>query len=137
MLTRLTPKTPTDSVGLWLVRTFQGHCRSFSGDSPMMPGIRYAYDTRGNRVSMDRTDDGVSRYQYDEISQLVKAELADGDLQVYTFDPVGNRMTLTDRRGVQAYSYDDADQLQQIESTFNPAEPEDTKEDRGRSRVVA
>jgi len=75
---------------------------------------------------MDRTDDGISQYQYDEISQLVKAELADGDVQTYTFDPVGNRLSLTDRRGVQAYSYDAADQLKQIESTFNPQEPDTT-----------
>ena len=75
---------------------------------------------------MDRTDDGISQYQYDEISQLVKAELADGDVQTYTFDPVGNRMSLTDRRGVQAYSYDAADQIQKIESTFNPMEPDNS-----------
>jgi RHS repeat-associated protein len=99
---------------------------SILSDGSKLPGIRYAYDLRGNRVSMDRTDDGVSRYQYDEISQLIKAELADGDVQTYTFDPVGNRLTLTDRRGVQAYSYDAADQLLQIESTFNPQEPDTT-----------
>jgi RHS repeat-associated protein len=37
------------------------------------------------------------------------------------------KLVLTDRRGVQAYSYDAADQLLQIESTFNPFAPADTQ----------
>jgi RHS repeat-associated protein len=47
-----------------------------------------------------------------------------GDFQTYTFDPVGNRMSLRYSRGTQLYSYDEADELLEVESDFNPEEPE-------------
>jgi RHS repeat-associated protein len=92
-------------------------------DPKSIPAIHYTYDPRGNRLTMDRSDLGPSAYSYDEISQLLTAKLPDGDLQTYSFDAVGNRLSLHDRRGTQAYSYDAADQLLDVESDFNPEEP--------------
>ena len=85
-----------------------------------VPAIGYTYDLRDNRLTMDRSDSGINRYQYDAISQLTKAELPWGDTQEYTYDPVGNRLEMKDKRGVQWYKYDDGDELLEIESTFNP-----------------
>jgi len=73
---------------------------------------------------MDRSDVGLATYTYDEISQLLTAALPDGDFQTYTFDAVGNRLSLKDQRGLQAYSYDEADELLEVESDFNPSEPD-------------
>jgi RHS repeat-associated protein len=69
---------------------------------------------------MDRSDSGINKYQYDAISQLTKAELPWGDTQEYTYDQVGNRLEMKDKRGIQWYKYDYGDQLLEIESTFNP-----------------
>ena len=82
--------------------------------------IWYWYDLRDNSLTMDRSDSGINRYQYDAISQLTKAELPWGDTQEYTYDPVGNRLEMKDRRGIQWYKYDDGDELLEVESTFNP-----------------
>jgi len=92
-------------------------------DKKGAPTITYAYDQRGNRLTMDRSDVGLSRYTYDEISQLLTAALPDGDFQTYTFDPVGNRLSLKDSRGLQTYEYDEADELLEVESDFNPEQP--------------
>jgi RHS repeat-associated protein len=92
-------------------------------DPKSIPAIHYTYDPRGNRLTMDRSDLGPSAYSYDEISQLLTAKLPGGDLQTYRFDPVGNRLSLQDRRGTQLYHYDAADQLLDIESDYNPEEP--------------
>ena len=89
-------------------------------DPKGIPAIHYSYDPRGNRLTMDRSDLGLSAYTYDEISQLLTAKLPDGDLQAYTFDPVGNRLSLQDHRGTQRYRYDSADQLLDVGSDFNP-----------------
>jgi len=94
-----------------------------SADPKGPPSIHYTYDSRGNRLTMDRSDVGLSQYSYDELSQLLTAKLPDGDLQTYSFDPVGNRLSLQDRRGLQRYRYDSADQLLDVESDFNPEEP--------------
>jgi len=94
-----------------------------SADPKGPPSIHYSYDSRGNRLTMDRSDYGLSQYSYDELSQLLTAKLPDGDFQTYTFDPVGNRLSLQDHRGLQRYRYDSADQLLDVESDFNPEEP--------------
>jgi len=93
-------------------------------DKKGTPSIRYTYDSRDNRLTMDRSDVGISKYTYDETNQLVKAELPWNDMQEYKYDPVGNRLELSDWRGTQWYKYDVADQLLEIESTFNPEKPE-------------
>jgi len=114
--------------GLAVTRTYDAadHLLGIQPERPDpkgIPGISYSYDSRGNRLTMDRSDLGPSAYSYDEISQLLTAKLPDGDLQTYSFDAVGNRLSLHDRRGTQAYSYDAADQLLDVESDFNPEEP--------------
>jgi RHS repeat-associated protein len=85
-----------------------------------VPSITYTYDLRDNRLTMNRSDSGINRYQYDAISQLTKAELPWGDTQEYSYDLVGNRLEMKDKRGIQWYKYDYGDQLLEIESTFNP-----------------
>ena len=47
--------------------------------------LSYPYDARDNRLTMDRSDVGISKYSYDETSQLVKAELPWNGTQNYVY----------------------------------------------------
>ena len=59
-------------------------------------------------------------FSYDPLGELISADLPDGVVQKYTYDPVGNRMEMIDERGKQVYRYNMADQLLMIMSDFEP-----------------
>jgi len=76
------------------------------------PSVSYDYDMNGNRVAMERSDEGRSNYSYDPLNQLIVAKFPDKDFQRFVYDPVGNRMKLEEAKGIATYSYDPANEIQ-------------------------
>jgi len=60
-------------------------------------------------VAMTDKDGGITRYEYDGLYRLTKASYPAGSVTTYTYDSVGNRLTMN---GV-GYTYDVADRLLQ------------------------
>jgi len=76
----------------------------------------YSYDNVGNRPSNQVSDNnGIIRtegYGYDELSRLTSVNYGDGQTQVYSFDPMGNRLSKNDSlAGNEAYTYNNANML--------------------------
>ena len=78
--------------------------------------LGYAYDKLGNRTSQRWEDGRVDRYGYDPLSQLIQAQYAPlgatptrkatlARTTKYAYDPVGNRLSVTDTAGLTPASY--------------------------------
>ncbi len=81
--------------------------------------LSYALDLVGNALS--RAQGTLTyTYQYDALDRLTNVRYGEGDCQQYSYDSVGNRISLTTYppgpcvtpSGTTAYNYDAADQLQ-------------------------
>ncbi len=60
-------------------------------------------------------------YQYDPLYRLTSVTYPEGDSTAYTYDPVGNRLTMTVSGVPTTYTYDDADQLTSVTPPDQPA----------------
>lgn len=79
--------------------------------------LEYAYDLSGRMTKESRTENGVtleSSYIYDALGQLTGFERSDGITEAYTYDPVGNMLTKTVGGIKTQYSYNAANQLEDI-----------------------
>lgn len=85
-----------------------------SGDKKGQPGVpdfSWTYDSNGNRLTMNRSDEGLTRYGYDSLNQLTSADFPDRDFQRFTYDAVGNRLNLEERKRTVSSTYDPANQI--------------------------
>ncbi|MGH7260610.1 MAG: RHS repeat-associated core domain-containing protein [Nitrospiraceae bacterium] len=77
----------------------------------------YAYDAISRRTSAMLPNGTQTTYTYDPASQVtnilhkIVATSAQINKADYVYNNVGNRMSLTDRRGAQAFGYDSLDRL--------------------------
>ena len=80
-------------------------------------GFTFGYDSLSRRTAMTLPNGTQTTYTYDASSQLtaVSHQLTDLSQQInkaeYLYNAVGNRTSLTDRRGVQTFGYDELDRL--------------------------
>jgi RHS repeat-associated protein len=80
-------------------------------------GVTYAYDALSRRTAMTLPNGIRTTYQYDPASQVTNIlhQLTATSMPInkadYVYNPVGNRTSLTDRRGNQAFGYDQLDRL--------------------------
>ncbi|MDH5252396.1 MAG: hypothetical protein OEW25_03635, partial [Nitrospira sp.] len=80
-------------------------------------GFTFGYDSLSRRTAMTLPNGTSTTYSYDASSQLtaVSHQLTALSQQInkaeYLYNPVGNRTSLTDRRGVQTFGYDNLDRL--------------------------
>jgi RHS repeat-associated protein len=76
-----------------------------------------AYDALSRRTSLTLPNGTQTTYTYDPASQVTQIlhQLTATSTQInkadYLYNPVGNRTSLTDRRGAQAFGYDTLDRL--------------------------
>lgn len=77
----------------------------------------FAYDALSRRTSVALPNGTQTTYSYDPASQVTQIlhQLTATSTQInqaaYAYNPVGNRTSLTDRRGAQAFGYDNLDRL--------------------------
>ncbi|QKI81650.1 DNRLRE domain-containing protein [Kroppenstedtia eburnea] len=78
----------------------------------------YSFDSKGN-ITQVKDSKGTTSYVYDQLDQLIKETRPDGTVTEYTYDAAGNRLTKKVTKGgtttTTNYSYDDADQLTQVD----------------------
>jgi RHS repeat-associated protein len=96
--------------------------RQVAATDPLGNTTEYAYDDVGNRTSMTDANGVATLYEYDALDRLTAVVEnfqggAEPDPQTnvrteYTYDPVGNRLTITDANGhVTTSVYDDVNRL--------------------------
>ncbi len=66
----------------------------------------YAYDSKGNRLSMTDQDGDMTRYEYDALGRLTGVTYPSGSTTDYSYDAVGNRLVETVDGTSTYYSYD-------------------------------
>lgn len=78
----------------------------------------YTYDAMSNRLKMTEPDGNTTNYSYDALNRQVKMVNAAGDTTVTTYDPVGNvHSTTTPNSNVTTNTYDALNRLvQQVDS---------------------
>jgi len=85
--------------------------------APLGQATTYTYDALSRRTSLTLPNGVQTTYQYDPASQVtaISHQLTAISQQInkaeYGYNAVGNRTSLTDRRGVQAFGYDQLDRL--------------------------
>ncbi len=78
----------------------------------VVDGYSYAYDAAGNRLTESMLHQPVtSTYEYDEVDRLTRWQRGSDRFEAYTYDGVGNRLSLEDQGGSTQYSYDAANRL--------------------------
>jgi RHS repeat-associated protein len=79
--------------------------------------VTFAYDALSRRTSMTLPNGTSTTYTYDPASQVthILHQLVSSATQInqaaYAYNPVGNRTSLTDKRGAQGFGYDTLDRL--------------------------
>src|SRR5690606_40846191 len=58
----------------------------------------YAYDAKGNITSVTSSA-GTTTYAYDALEQLIKETRPDGTVIEYSYEAVGNRLTMKETKG--------------------------------------
>ncbi|HIE37489.1 MAG TPA: RHS repeat protein, partial [Anaerolineae bacterium] len=84
------------------------------GNGVPVAGFEYTLDGVGNRIRTVETILGqmvAIDYEYDGLYRLTGAHHSTGEVFRYDYDPVGNRLVMTDPLGVHLYAYDAADRL--------------------------
>lgn len=75
----------------------------------------YVNNTLGLRTSNQISDQNgpvrTELYGYDELQRLTSTDYGDGEIQGYTFDPMGNRLTKTVNGTPESYGYNNANML--------------------------
>ncbi len=89
---------------------------------PLGKGYRYEYDSAGNRVKRTDTRNNVTTYDY-YANHKLKTIYYPGTANTvaFTYDPNGNRLTMTDANGPTAWSYDDLDRITTVLDPFGNA----------------
>ena len=71
----------------------------------------YVMDKVGNRLEVASYNEGVERYGYDRLYRLTSWTSPSRQAVRYAYDPVGNRLSMTEPTGTVNYAYDVADEL--------------------------
>ena len=78
-------------------------------DGSIISTYHYIYDANNNIAQeTETTTSGImtKNYTYDKLNRLKRADYSDGTYEVYTYDAMGNRLTMTTSTGTTNYAYD-------------------------------
>jgi RHS repeat-associated protein len=100
--------------------------RTTAVDGTLLALFDYSYDAVGNRLTMTEEDGGITSYSYDRAYQLIEVDYPEGrqsdatgvgeikalpDFERFSYDPVGNRLSLETEAGTTSYQYDQANRM--------------------------
>jgi len=90
------------------------------GGAQTAPVTSYSYDPNGNRLTLTDPNgnatptagDGKTTFGYDRANRLTSVDYSDSTPDTtFTYDNVGNRLTMADGSGTQTRTYDNLDRL--------------------------
>ncbi len=90
-------------------------------DNSVISTYHYIYDANSNitqEVETTTTGTTTKNYTYDKLNRLTNATYSDGTYEAYTYDTMGNRLTMTTQTGTTNYKYDSDNRLLQAGSTY-------------------
>ncbi len=79
----------------------------------------YEYDKNGNKKKETNAKGQVSKWNYDALNRVVKEINAENGEQSYTYDKLGNMLTMTDNTGTTKYSYDALSRMTKMVTSQN------------------
>jgi RHS repeat-associated protein len=87
--------------------------------NPLNQVTEYSYDKLGRRTNITYANDVITTYYYDDIGNLLSLvhKKPTGEILAsfeYTYDKVGNRLTMTTLEGKHEYTYDKLYQLTKV-----------------------
>jgi RHS repeat-associated protein len=112
----------TDANGHTTFYTYDQDNRQTSLTAPLGRIWTYAYDATGNQIAVTDANgsatqtvgDGTTSSTYDADNQLIATNYSDSTPDVgYSYDGVGNRLSMTDGSGTVNYTYDSLNRLTQ------------------------
>ena len=75
---------------------------------------RYVYDANNNitsEVEVTASATESKTFSYDKLNRLTRVDYSDGTYEAYTYDAMGNRLTMTTAAGLTNYEYDSSNRL--------------------------
>lgn len=69
----------------------------------VLMAVAHSYDPMGRLISK-HTEDGVTRYNYDDLHRLIQAGRTDRQPERFSYDGAGNRLSADDVRGSWSYN---------------------------------
>ncbi len=94
---------------------------NYDSAGEILDSFGYVYDNKGRNTTVT-SNAGTTSYVYDELDQLTKETRPDGKVYDYTYDEVGNRLTMTvtpsgGSATTTTYHYDNANQITDVNGT--------------------
>ena len=90
-------------------------------DGSIISSYNYTLGLAGNRTQVAENSGRIVTYTYDATFKLLEEDISDpvlgNETLIYSYDPVGNRLSKTDASGVITYTYDNNDRLLSENST--------------------
>jgi RHS repeat-associated protein len=90
---------------------------SRNSSTVLLSSFNYLLDPAGNRTTLTASGSDGILWSYDKTNQLLterRTLLADTYAHTYTYDPRGNRLTLSDSTDTLTYTCDDANRLETV-----------------------
>ncbi|MBI3601499.1 MAG: RHS repeat protein [Candidatus Omnitrophica bacterium] len=87
----------------------------------LISSYHYAYDANSNitqEIETTPTATTIKNYIYDKLNRLTNVNYSDGTYETYTYDSMGNRLTMTTQTGTTTYEYDSDNRLIRAGSTY-------------------
>ncbi len=98
--------TQADALGNVTEYEYDNLGRRSSTMLPLGMDTDRQYDPEGNLIARTDYNGATISYEYDSNNRLARKLLPGGAEVTYTYTPIGRRESVTDSRGVTAYTYD-------------------------------
>jgi RHS repeat-associated protein len=76
-----------------------------------LSSFMYTLDELGDRVQMTDLAGGVSHYNFDDLNRLTSWQSPSGQTTIYSYDPDGNRISMSGAFGTATYTFDASDRM--------------------------